>query len=137
MRTLVGQGLFDFGDDDGDPDAALLQHCLDVAAADGGVLIADTYNGKIKRLSLTEPPEITTVLSGLSEPGSICQDPEGSLVIADTNAHRIVRLVAGQVRPIDVRDAPPAQIGDLEPPPPATGSVPAPATPGCESSVRR
>src|SRR5690606_26457922 len=50
MGTLVGTGLFDFGDADGAGDAALLQHPKDVAFADGLLYVADTYNHKVKVL---------------------------------------------------------------------------------------
>ena len=50
LHTAVGQGLFDFGHVDGRAEEALLQHPLGVAALpDGDVLIADTYNGAIRR----------------------------------------------------------------------------------------
>ena len=42
-RTLVGTGLFDFGDRDGTGDEALLQHCEDVAHVAGALAVADTY----------------------------------------------------------------------------------------------
>src|SRR5690606_29481450 len=50
MHTAVGQGLFDFGHVDGPADQALFQHPLGVCAlADGTVLVADTYNGAVRR----------------------------------------------------------------------------------------
>jgi thiol-disulfide isomerase/thioredoxin len=118
VRTLVGQGLFDFGDDDGDAGASLLQHCLDVAAIDGGVLIADTYNGKLKLWSEavgSEPARVGTVTTGLSEPGSVAVGNDGAWHVADTNAHRVVRIQAGIVTPIDVRGAPEPKVGALRP----------------------
>lgn len=50
LGTAVGQGLFDFGHVDGPAAQALLQHPLGVCALpDGSVLIADTYNGAVRR----------------------------------------------------------------------------------------
>ncbi|OFT27857.1 hypothetical protein HMPREF3102_01135, partial [Micrococcus sp. HMSC30C05] len=50
VGTAVGAGLFDFGHVDGEADRARLQHALGVTALpDGSVLIADTYNGAIRR----------------------------------------------------------------------------------------
>ena len=50
IRTAVGQGLFDFGHRDGAADQALLQHPLGVATLpDGSVVVADTYNGAVRR----------------------------------------------------------------------------------------
>jgi DNA-binding beta-propeller fold protein YncE len=108
VRTLVGEGLFDWGDEDGVAGEAMLQHGLGVAAIEGGVLVADTYNGKIRRIS--EGPggviDVRTVLSGLSEPGSIAVTADGAWIIADTNAHRVVRVTSGRIQPIPIRGAP-------------------------------
>jgi thiol-disulfide isomerase/thioredoxin len=50
VRTVVGAGLFDFGHRDGPADEARLQHPLGVAVApDGAILVADTYNGAVRR----------------------------------------------------------------------------------------
>ncbi len=52
--SLAGQGLFVFGDEDGDRETARLQHPLGVGLGlDGkGLWVADTYNHKIKRIDL-------------------------------------------------------------------------------------
>ena len=58
VTTLIGTAqlgdarLFTFGDLDGQPGKARLQHCLDVAYHDGVVYVADTYNHKIKAIDL-------------------------------------------------------------------------------------
>lgn len=49
--TLSGGGLFTFGDRDGTGHEARLQHPLGIAAVDGGLYVADTYNHKIKFLT--------------------------------------------------------------------------------------
>ncbi|NKY39753.1 redoxin domain-containing protein, partial [Cellulomonas septica] len=50
LHTAVGEGLFDFGHRDGRADEARMQHPLGVAALpDGSVLVADTYNGAVRR----------------------------------------------------------------------------------------
>jgi sugar lactone lactonase YvrE len=95
-QTLIGEGLFEFGDRDGKGLQARLQHCLGVAYHDNGIYIADTYNNKIKLLDLATK-EVTTVLgsgdhSDLYEPGglSIWSDAtQPRLYIADTNNHAI------------------------------------------------
>ena len=98
VGTLVGEGLFDFGDVDGDFLNARLQHDLAVCGRveDGKtrVYVADTYNSKIKRLELDEK-RIAAAFGGdgaLNEPGGMCFAPDGSLWVADTNHHRVVRL---------------------------------------------
>lgn len=97
VKTLVGRGLFEFGDLDGKDKAVRLQHALGVAFSDGKVYVADTYNSKLKVID----PESRTckTVSGsdekgwspkpvLNEPGGICV-ADGKLYLADTNAHRI------------------------------------------------
>jgi thiol-disulfide isomerase/thioredoxin len=97
VKTLVGKGLFKFGDVDGEADAVRLQHALGIAYHDGKLYVADTYNSKIK---LLDPVKRTcvTFLGGqpaggpagplFSEPGGISY-ADGKLYVADTNAHRI------------------------------------------------
>ena len=49
VSTLVGQGLFDWGSDDGDRLTARLQHPLGVAALpDGAIVVADTFNSLLR-----------------------------------------------------------------------------------------
>lgn len=99
--TVIGQGLFYFGDVDGVHPKAKLQHPLGVAAWGKSLLVADTYNHKIK---LVDPGarSVRTLFGGektgtdagsfrFNEPGglSVCGD---DLFIADTNNHRIVRV---------------------------------------------
>ena len=48
VRTVVGEGLFKFGDEDGKAGAVRLQHCLGLTYAGDHLYIADTYNNKIK-----------------------------------------------------------------------------------------
>ena len=50
VKTIVGEGLFEFGDVDGVGDEVRLQHALGVAYHDGKLYVADTYNSKIKVL---------------------------------------------------------------------------------------
>jgi sugar lactone lactonase YvrE/thiol-disulfide isomerase/thioredoxin len=109
VRTLVGVGLFDFGDVDGTGDEVRLQHALGVAAAPDGLLyVADTYNSKIKVVDPTTH-ESRTLFGGdhglrdgkdpqFYEPGGLSY-AEGKLYIADTNNHviRIADLASGSV----------------------------------------
>jgi len=88
VGTLVGTGLFDFGDVDGPGDQVRLQHPQDVAPhPNGRLLIADSYNDCLKWID----PEIRTAtkwVGGLSEPGGVACG-ERHAYVADTNAHRI------------------------------------------------
>jgi thiol-disulfide isomerase/thioredoxin len=118
VRTLVGQGLFDFGHEDGPAKDARLQHALGVAATAEGILVADTYNGAIRLVTDTGESlagEVRTVLTGLHEPGAIVATCDGTWIIADTNAHRVVRVVGGNVEQIELQGAPAPETGALDP----------------------
>jgi thiol-disulfide isomerase/thioredoxin/sugar lactone lactonase YvrE len=93
MHTAAGQGLFDFGHVDGPAELALMQHPLGVLAlADGSVLVADTYNGAVRRVA---DGRVSTVLDGLSEPSDLVLSADGDVVVVESGAHRLVRLSAG------------------------------------------
>jgi len=97
MHTAAGQGLFDFGHVDGPADQALLQHPLGVAALPGGdVLIADTYNGAVRRYDPVTRT-VSTVDSGLSEPSDILVTAAGAVFVVESGAHRLTRLAPGTV----------------------------------------
>ena len=101
VHTLVGTGLFDFGDRDGPLAQAQLQHAQGIAPLEAGLAIADTYNHKIKRLDLRTERLETLVGNGypgdqlnpkgasLDEPGGIARFGD-RLFIADTNNRRIL-----------------------------------------------
>ncbi len=97
VRTIVGEGLFEFGDVDGVGDRVRLQHALGVVFVGGKLYVADTYNSKIKVLDPVTRTSTTFVggepagwLAGplFSEPGGISY-AAGKLYVADTNAHRV------------------------------------------------
>jgi thiol-disulfide isomerase/thioredoxin len=97
LHTAVGQGLFDFGHVDGPAAEALLQHPLGVAGlADGTVLVADTYNGAVRRYD-PATGEVATVDSGLAEPSDILVTAAGDVFVVESAAHRLIRLAPGAV----------------------------------------
>lgn len=93
VTTLVGTGLYEFGDAQGERETARLQNPLDVAMDPRGIVfIADTYNGRIKVLSLKSGAvRSLNVKYRLLEPSGI-SIAAGALWIANTNAHEIVRI---------------------------------------------
>jgi thiol-disulfide isomerase/thioredoxin len=100
LHTAVGQGLFDFGHVDGPAKEALLQHPLGVATLpDGDVLIADTYNGAIRRFDPVTDT-VSTVDSGLSEPSDIVVTLDGRVLVVESGAHRLTRLAPGTVQTV-------------------------------------
>jgi sugar lactone lactonase YvrE len=99
VKTLVGKGLFDFGDADGAFSGALLQHPIGLCWHEGALYVADTYNHKIRRIDLTSRRVETVVGQGrrghqdgpasqalLNEPNDI-KPFRGRYYIADTNNH--------------------------------------------------
>ncbi|MEY2408565.1 MAG: hypothetical protein QOF48_1235 [Verrucomicrobiota bacterium] len=101
VDTLIGEGLFKFGDVDAKFPAARLQHCLGVAWHDGFVYVADTYNHKIKRVD-PRTRELVT-FAGTGQPGATdgsrlkaqFNEPSGlcfvndQMLVADANNHVI------------------------------------------------
>jgi sugar lactone lactonase YvrE/peroxiredoxin len=114
-ETLVGTGLFDFGDRDGVGDEVRLQHALGVAwwGKEQTLLVADTYNHRIKMVDPAtrearsfagtgEPGSGDGAASVASfwEPGGLAISPdERHAFVADTNNHRlrVIDLAAGRV----------------------------------------
>ena len=116
VRTLIGLGLFEFGDVDGDDFRVRMQHPIGithhVSDDGGGVLyVADTYNHKIKRV-LPKTRSAFTV-AGVGKPGHVdgpfaqarFSEPSGlsiangKMYIADTNNHaiRVADMETGEV----------------------------------------
>ncbi|WP_431728191.1 NHL domain-containing thioredoxin family protein [Verrucosispora sp. TAA-831] len=95
LGTAVGQGLFDFGHVDGPAAQALLQHPLGVCALpDGSVLVADTYNGAVRRYD-PATDRVSTVAADLGEPSDLVLMPDGAVLVVESSAHRITRLAPG------------------------------------------
>ena len=100
LHTAVGQGLFDFGHVDGPAKEALFQHPLGVAALpDGSVLVADTYNGAVRRYDPADDT-VSTVDSGLAEPSDILVTAAGDVFVVESSAHRLTRLAPGVVKTV-------------------------------------
>lgn len=90
LHTVAGAGLFDFGHVDGAAADALFQHPLGVAVGSaGGVLVADTYNGAIRRYEPVSG-EVSTLATGLAEPADVVPLGDEVLVV-ESGAHRLTR----------------------------------------------
>ncbi len=101
VRTLIGLGLFEFGDVDGEDFRVRMQHPIGITHHDGVLYVADTYNHKIKRV-LPKTRSAFTV-AGTGSPGHVdgpfvqarFSEPSGlsiangKMYIADTNNHTI------------------------------------------------
>lgn len=93
-----GRALFEFGDKDGIGEKSRLQHPLGVLFDKGRLIVADTYNHKLKTIDL-KTNEVKTFL-GTGKDGNALNpaqfsEPSGlalvgnRLFVADTNNHRI------------------------------------------------
>jgi thiol-disulfide isomerase/thioredoxin len=125
VNTLVGTtgrgSLFNFGDKDGIGEKAQLQHALAVVPHEGKLIVADTYNSKLKLLDPVTR-ELKTLLGGTDtddkQMGPLFNEPAGlsiaagKLYVADTNAHRIrvVDLKTNKVSTLELKG--------VKPPPP-------------------
>jgi len=124
VRTLVGGDLFKFGDADGRGDDVRLQHPLGIFFHDGALLIADTYNHKIKQLDPAKravktfagagkPGQADGASSSFYEPGGLSV-ANNKLYVADTNNHavRVVDLKTKQASTLMIRGLRPPEAGD-------------------------
>ena len=120
VRTLVGGDLFDFGDVDASGNDVRLQHPLGLARWNDKLLVADTYNHKIKLLDpssrsvktfagLGKPGQADGAKPSFYEPGglSVAND---KLYVADTNNHAI------RVIDLKTKETKTLQIKGLQPP---------------------
>ena len=109
VRTLAGTGAAGFAGDGGEAtDARLDFPHTAVPTADGGVLIADTWNDRIRKVSAAG---IITTVAGtgvrgfggdggpatraqLNNPRSVVALPDGGFLIPDSNNYRVRRVSA-------------------------------------------
>jgi DNA-binding beta-propeller fold protein YncE len=130
VTTLVGRGLFEFGDRDGPghvPNSDInvrrategqIQHAIGVAFHSGKLYVADTYNSKIKTIDL-DTGMVSTYLGGKPKAGeeAVLNEPAGlsvlgdTLYVADTNAHRIrvIDLKTKAIKTLELKDVPPVE----------------------------
>jgi thiol-disulfide isomerase/thioredoxin/sugar lactone lactonase YvrE len=128
VLTVVGSAhlpekrLFAFGDQDGPPGTARLQHCIGVAYAGDRLYVADTYNNRIREIDPKTGDVKTLAGLGYNMPGN--DDAAGSfdepaglsvargiLYVADTNNHaiRTIELSSGKVSTLTISGlAPPS-----------------------------
>jgi hypothetical protein len=126
VRSLIGSGLFNFGDKDGIGPNVLLQHCLGVSMWNGNLLIADTYNNKIKMLE-PKTRQVRTLFgdgrAGDSDTIPQFNEPAGIHVVADkayvadTNNHkiRVINLKTRQVQTLAISGLLPVEVKNNKP----------------------
>jgi thiol-disulfide isomerase/thioredoxin len=100
--TIVGEGLFEFGWENGPLSLARLQHPMGVALADGEVLVADSYNQKARVIDLAAK-RVSDLDDGYAcaddrctppaEPAGIWADGPDRVLLVDTNGHRVLEYL--------------------------------------------
>lgn len=128
ISTFAGNGTTGFAGDGGPATAASLNQPIGLAVArDGGVLIADSRNHRLRRVA---PNGTISTIAGigssgfagdggpataasLSNPWDVATVGDGSVIVADTNASRIRRIdPAGTIATIAGGAGPPGYGGD-------------------------
>lgn len=102
--SLVGQGLFEYGHQDGSAREAKLQHPLGCCYSPLSrcIYVADSYNNAIRVYSCERETMHTLKLpTKLAEPGGVCFF-EGKIFVADTNHHRILAFSESEIHAFEV-----------------------------------
>ncbi len=117
VKTIIGHGLFDFGDIDGDAEDARFQHPLGIVYTNTQIFLADTYNNKIKIIDPVRRISKTFAGTGdegkedgnlnnctFDEPGGIAH-AYGKLYVADTNNDliRVIDIMSGEVSTLKLK----------------------------------
>jgi hypothetical protein len=117
ISTVAGNGTRGFSGDNGPAISAAFKELAGVAAtADGGYLVADEVNNRIRRVSPAPSSTVTTVagngaacsaptascgdggnakLAQLNAPSAVAELPDGSILIADTGDQKIRKVSPG------------------------------------------
>lgn len=105
VETLIGVGLFDFGHANGGFTEARLQHPLGIDWHENGLVVADSYNGALRRVDLAAA-RIADVDDGFDcedslclpfgEPAGVADAGDGRLFMVDTNNHRVLLIRPGE-----------------------------------------
>lgn len=106
VKSIVGEGLFEFGDKTGVGKEVRLQHPLAVVFHEGQLYVADTYNSKLKVIDPKTRACTEFKGEGPGWKGKAFDEPAGlsvvgdKLYVADTNNHRI-RVVDLKTREVN------------------------------------
>lgn len=137
----LGRALFEFGDTDGTPARARLQHPLAVLYHENVLYVADSYNHKIKKIEPTKGGVRARTWLGDGRRGDRLEPPrfaepeglavaENKLYVADTNNHRIstADLETGKVAVLEIAGLAPPKPPQPEPVASAGGTASGQAT---------
>lgn len=106
VSTLVGRGLFDFGQHLGLFERTELQHPLGVAwnSVKETLIVADSYNDRLVELDVRSR-QASMLVDGFNEPGGIAYGG-GVLWVADTNSGRLLKVDDDGLRELEPGSAP-------------------------------
>ena len=114
IQTVAGTGQGFWGDGGMATSAQLSEPSDTYVFDDGSFLIADTGNGRIRRVGTDGA--ITTVVDGLDQPRDVTVDSTGAILVADTGNDRILRVApAGGGRTVVAGTGAPGLSGDGDP----------------------
>ncbi len=118
VKTIVGMGLFDFGDLDGIGDKVRLQHPLGIFynPADELIYVADTYNSKIKVVNPLTRESRTYAGTGFTGTRDGIKDAaqfdepngltilNGNIYVTDTNNNliRVIDMATGEIKTLKI-----------------------------------
>jgi thiol-disulfide isomerase/thioredoxin len=123
VATVVGTGLFDWGDRDGSIGEARFQHPTGIAALAHGFVVSDTFNHRLRTVHM-ETGNVATIAGSSEgfrdgvgsearffEPGGIARIDD-VLIVADTGNHalRRVDLTTGAVTSLEPPAAPATRV---------------------------
>ncbi|MBL6957866.1 MAG: redoxin domain-containing protein [Rhodospirillales bacterium] len=102
VTTLSGQDLFEFGHTNGAFSEALFQHPMGLAVRNGGLVVADSFNGCLRQMDFHSGRVSDLGEIGFDhidcdyrmdgEPAGVIADGDDRLLVSDTNNHRIVEI---------------------------------------------
>ncbi len=109
VETLIGKGLFEFGQKDGDKNNALMQHPLGLTVSSKGVYISDSFNHTIRKYDFASKKLYDFIANGkkgeelgkttnFDEPDGIIFIDEKEFIVCDTNNNRLVRINANNLQ---------------------------------------
>ncbi|WP_251860564.1 thioredoxin-like domain-containing protein [Clostridium sp. Marseille-Q2269] len=90
VHTLIGKGLFYFGNKIGNFENTMLQHPLDLKYKNNILYIADTYNNRIIKVDIINE-KVEIIKKGLNEPNGIDIYVD-DIYLCDTNGGKIEKI---------------------------------------------
>lgn len=88
VKTLIGEGLFVYGNQAGSLSQAKLQHPLDLSTDGTNLYVADSYNDCIKMVDFQNNIVETLTDAEFKQPAGLSH-VQGRLFVAETNHHQI------------------------------------------------